>query len=62
MSSRHIGYKDAFYSYKIKMLHAQLLQSCPTLCDPTACSPPGSAGPWDSPDVNIGVGCHFLLH
>ena len=23
--------------------HAQLLQSCPTLCDPTDCSPPGSS-------------------
>ena len=24
------------------LLHAQLLQSCPTLCDPMDCSPPGS--------------------
>ena len=36
---------------------AKLLQSCPTLCDPTDGSPPG----WDSPGRNTGVGCHFLL-
>ena len=35
-------------------------QSCPTLCDPTDGSPPGSR-PWDSPGKNTGVGCHFLL-
>ena len=35
-------------------------QSCPTLCDPTDGSPPGSC-PWDSPGKNIGGGCHFLL-
>ena len=36
------------------------LKSCPTLCDPTDGSPPGSR-PWDSPGKNTGVGCHFLL-
>ena len=25
------------------------------------CSPPGSPHPWDSPDKNTGVGCHFFL-
>ena len=25
------------------MLHAKLLKSCPTLCDPVDCSPPGSS-------------------
>ena len=40
---------------------AKLLQSCPTLCDPMDCSPPGSPRPWDSPGKNTGVGCHFLL-
>ena len=39
---------------------AKSLQSCPTLCDPIDRSPPGS-WPWDSPDKNTGVGCHFLL-
>ena len=36
-------------------------QSCPTLCDPVDCSPPGSSGHGDSPGKNTGVGCHFLL-
>ena len=40
--------------------NAKSLQSCPTLCDPTDSSPPGSH-PWDSPGKNTGVGCHFLL-
>ena len=40
---------------------AKSLQSCPTLCDPIHCSPPGSPCPWDSPGKNTGVGCHFLL-
>ena len=39
---------------------AKLLQSCPTLCNATDSSPPGSR-PWDSPGKNTGVGCHFLL-
>ena len=39
---------------------AKSLQSCPTLWDPIDGSPPGSR-PWDSPDKNTGVGCHFLL-
>ena len=38
---------------------AKLLQSCPTLCDPTDGSPPDS--PWDSPGKNTGVGCNFIL-
>ena len=36
-------------------------QSCPTLCDPLACSPQGSSVPGDSPGKNTGVGCHALL-
>ena len=39
---------------------AKSCQSCPALCDPIDTSPPGSH-PWDSPDKNTGVGCHFLL-
>ena len=35
------------------MMHAKSLQSCPTLCDPMDCCPPGSS--------NTGVGCHTLL-
>ena len=40
---------------------AKSLQSCPTLCDLIAGSPPGFPGPWDSPGKNTGLGCHFLL-
>ena len=35
-------------------------QSCPTLCNPIDCSPPGSHS-WDSPGKNTGMDCHFLL-
>ena len=36
-------------------------QSCPTLCDPMDCSPPGSSVHGDSPGKNTGVDCHALL-
>ena len=36
-------------------------QTCPTLWDPTDCSPPGSSVHGDSPGKNTGVGCHALL-
>ena len=36
-------------------------QSCPTLCDPTDCSPPGSSVRGDSPDKNTQVGYRALL-
>ena len=36
-------------------------QSCPVLCDPMDCSPPGSSVRGDSPDKNTGVGFHALL-
>ena len=43
-------------------VRANLLQSCPTLCNPMDCSPPGSSiHAWDSPGKNTGVECHFLL-
>ena len=35
--------------------------SCPILCDPMDCSPPGSPVHGDLPGKNIGVGCHALL-
>ena len=37
---------------------AKLLQSCPTLCDPMDCSPPGSAV---HGILQTAGGCHFLL-
>ena len=36
-------------------------QSCPTLCDPMDCSPPGSSATGASPGKNTGVGCDALL-
>ena len=36
-------------------------QSCLILCDPMACSPPGTSVHGDSSDKNTGVGCRFLL-
>ena len=35
------------------------VQSCPALCDPIDCSPPGSSG--HSPDKNTGMDCQALL-
>ena len=40
---------------------AALLQSCPTLCDPSRRQRTRFPRPWDSPGKNTGVGCHFLL-
>ena len=40
---------------------AKPLQSCPTLCDPMDCSPPGSSVLRDSPGKTTVVGCHALL-
>ena len=42
-------------------IHPRSLQSCPPLCDPMDCSPPGSSVYGDSSGKNTGVGCHFLL-
>ena len=36
-------------------------QSCLILCDPMACSPPGTSVHGDSSDKNTEVGCHALL-
>ena len=35
-------------------------QSCPALCNPVDCSPPGSSV-YEFSGNNTGVGCHFLL-
>ena len=43
------------------LVHAKLLQSCPTLFNLMDCSPPGSSVHGDSPGKNTGVGCHALL-
>ena len=38
-----------------------VFQSCPTLCDPMECSPPGSSVCGDTPGKNTGVGSLSLL-
>ena len=43
------------------MKWSEVIQSCPTLCNPMDCSPLRLLCPWDSPGKNTGVGCHFLL-
>ena len=40
---------------------AQSLQSCPTLCNPMDCSPPGSSVHGNSLGKNTGVGCYAFL-
>ena len=42
-------------------MHAKLLQSCPTVCNPMNCSQTGSSVHGDSPGRNTEVGCHNLL-
>ena len=41
--------------------HADLLYSCPALCNLMDCSPLGSSVHGDSPGKNTGVGCYALL-
>ena len=36
-------------------------QSCPTLCDPMDCNPPGSSVCGDIPAKNTDMGCHALI-
>ena len=47
-------------SHLLACLRVKLLPPCPTLCDPMDCSP-RLLCPWDSPAMNTGVSCHFLL-
>ena len=36
-------FKDVSFLRKYACVHAKLLQLCPTLCNPTDCSPPGNS-------------------
>ena len=51
-------FHDSIYLYVACVL---VPLSCPTLCDPIGCIPPGSSVHGDSPGKNTGVGCHALL-
>ena len=57
--------RKALFTAKVGRPAAQLWclasQSCPTLCNPMDCSPPGSSVHGIFPGRNMGVGCHFLL-
>ena len=49
------------FSSGLKAPTCSVALSCPTPCDPTDCSPPGSSVHGDSPGKKTGVGCHALL-
>ena len=51
----------AVVSSVIEYIHAKPLQSCPTLCNPKGCSPPGSSIHGILQAKNTGVGGHALL-
>ena len=48
-------------SLGLMRVYAQSLQSCPTLCHPMDCSPPGSFAHGDSPGKYTEVGCYAIL-
>ena len=49
-------------SYSSEQVKVLVAQSCPTLCDPVDCSPPGYwLCPQNSPGKNTGVDSHSLL-
>ena len=52
-------YDFSYMFYCVYMLYV-VAQSCPTLCDPMDCSPPGSVH-GGSAGKNTAVGCHALL-
>ena len=61
MYSQIMNEREMRWVKHAKKTGESITQSCPTLCDPVDCSPPGSSVHGDSPGKNTGVGCHFLL-
>ena len=59
--SKFLASMASYATFAFLSCYAMLSQSCPTLCGPMDCSPPGSSVPGDSPGQNTGVGCHFFL-
>ena len=53
-------WENVFLLFK-SPVRAKLLQSCPTLCDPMNCSPPGSSVRGILQARILEKGCHFLL-
>ena len=60
MNRHGVSLFDFSLTLPVAAAAAKLLQSCPTLCEPTDGSPPGFPS-LDSPGKNTEVGCHFLL-
>ena len=50
-----------FFMFILYNVLCWVAQSCPALCDPVGCSPPGSSVHGGSPGRNTGVGCYALL-
>ena len=49
------------YLYPHSLFIREVTQSCPILCDPMDCSPPGSSVHGVFQARGLEVGCHFLL-
>ena len=56
-----VDLKLSQYCLLISYVLCLVAQSCPALCDPMECSPPGSSVHGDSPGKITGVGCHALF-
>ena len=54
-------YQSINISFAMLAVLCLVSQSCPILCDPMNCSPPGSSVHGDSAVKNTAVGCHSLL-
>ena len=55
-----VGCRFLLQCMKVKS-GSEVVRSCPTLCDPIDCSPPGSSIHGIFPGKSTGVGCHCLL-
>ena len=51
---------DEYWDKTKKWSESEVIQLCPTLCNPIDCSLQ-AAPSWDFPGKSTGVGCHFLL-
>ena len=61
LSPSTVDLKLSQYCLLISYVLCLVAQSCPALCDPMECSPPGSSVHGDSPGKITGVGCHALF-
>ena len=58
--SKRVGCHFLLQCMRVKS-ESEVVQSCPTLCDPMDCSPSGSYVHGTFPGKSTGVGCHCLL-